>query len=67
MNWVAAATKPDADIAVLLWVHQWEETHIDEDWMVGFWDGSVWRDVVDGEEVRGVITHWADVPSPVSQ
>ena len=62
LEWTPAkpTSMPDADISVLMWVVDGNES----DWSGGWWDGEAWRDNASGGVVAGQVTHWAQPEGP---
>ena len=60
LHWHPAATPPDADMTVLLWITEGNEA----DWAGGWWDGEDWRLCESGGVAAGTVTHWCEPEGP---
>lgn len=60
ITWVNAVAPdlPDADMTVLVEIDGESEPV----WL-GFFDGTAWRSVSDGDIFAGTVTGWADMPT----
>ena len=56
LTWHNAATKPDSDLTVLLWMYQGAGQY---DWESGYWDGTAWCLCESGGLCPHMVTHWA--------
>jgi hypothetical protein len=56
----AAASRPDADLTVLLWIKHGTA----HDWESGWWDGEAWRLCESGGEVAGQVLYFAEPQGP---
>lgn len=67
LHWHSAASGPDADLTVLMWV-QYADGECD--WAAGWWDGDAWRYCDIGNLVSlagGTVLHWAEPAGPCSE
>lgn len=63
LTWhLCADTLPDADITVLMWLIDPDDSA--DNWFSGWWDGATWHDASHGGEVYGTVTHWAEPSGP---
>jgi len=64
LHWHSAASVPDADTTVLLWVQYADG---ETDWSSGWWDGADWRLCRSGarvDDVMGRVLHWSEPAGP---
>lgn len=64
LHWHSAASVPDADTTVLMWVQYADG---ETDWSSGWWDGDGWRFCESGglvADAGGAVLHWAEPAGP---